>query len=69
VYSDSDQAFSVYAMNNSVNLSGMLSRDLCRIAAASRMPFASTFSGLRARFAIASLVDFLRFDVDGALTK
>jgi hypothetical protein len=56
-------------MTCSGNVSGLLTRDLCRIAAASRMPFASAFSYLRARFAIASLVDFSRFYGDGALTK
>jgi hypothetical protein len=46
-------------------------RDLCRIAAASRMPFAflSPSSISRARFAIASFADSSRFYVDGALAK
>jgi hypothetical protein len=60
----------VYAMNNSVNLIGLLSRDLCRIAAASRMPFAFlsllTFTCAHCDRTIGR---FLALYVDGALTK
>jgi hypothetical protein len=65
-----DNAFSVYAMTYGVNFSGILSRDLCGIAAASRMPFAFlsllTFNGAHCDRAICR---FLALYVDGALTK
>jgi hypothetical protein len=51
----------VYAMTYGVNFSGILSRDLCRIAAASRMPFAFlSLLTFTARIAIAPLVDSSR---------
>jgi hypothetical protein len=64
-----DDACSI-RMSYGVNFNGKLSRDLCRIAAASRMPFAFlsllTFTCAHCDRAIGR---FLALYVDGALTK